>query len=447
MSHRPHLNLRGRQISRRMLALPLIAVAALVATACGTGTGAASPAGGAKTGVTITFWHYFTDRAALMQQLAAEYQKQTGVTVKMVLISSGDTLGQKFQAAAEAHTLPDITAAWAGVGTELAPYAKEGLIANLSGKLNAAPWSSNFSPAEIQAVSFPSGNSFGVKAGPYLVPIDSNNMQFLYNTQLFAKAGISAPPTTFSEFIADGKKLKAIGVAPFVAGFGSWPVDSFAQVYLWNILGQQELQSTFAGHEAYTSPNWVKFLSMFSQLKDSGILASGILADDDPAAESLFVHGQAGMIFDGSWAIGVFKQEQASFQDYSVSFPPSAGNYPVKIPGGVGAQAFVVGTSPHQQQAIAFLKWLTEAPQQALYANTSANLPANPVVASQQSLTPNLKAFSSKMDALIPALPDAMPAAVDTTMDKGIQNILSGSKTPAQVAALMQKAATTGQAQ
>jgi hypothetical protein len=32
-------------------------------------------------------------------------------------------------------------------------------------------------------------------------------------------------------------------------------------------------------------------------------------------------------------------------------------------------------------------------------------------------------------------------------MDKGIQNILSGSKTPAQVAALMQKAATSGQAQ
>ena len=419
-----------------------LGMVALALTACGTGG-----SGSSGHGVTLTFWHYFTDRSALLQKMADQYQAQTGVKVKMELISSGDTLGQKFQAAAQSHTLPDITAAWAGVGDALAPYAKQGLIANLSGQLNSPPWKSNFSDAEISAVSFPAGNTFGVKPGPYLVPIDSNNMQFLYNKQLFAKAGIDAPPTTFDEFLADGKKLAAIGVAPFVAGLGSWPVDSLAQVYMWNTIGQDELESTFSGKTPYTSPAWVKFLSLFSQLKQSGILAKGILADDDPAAESLFVHGQAGMIFDGSWAIGVFKQQDPSFTDYGVFFPPSAGDFPVRIPGGVGAQAFVIGTSPHKAQAIAFLKWLTEAPQQATYANSSANLPANPTVARAQALSPNLKAFSAKMSELIPALPSSMAAAVDTTMQKGIQAILAGSSTPDAVAAKMQKAQKTGQVQ
>lgn len=444
-----------RQMMARRTGVSTAAVAAGVAMAlavagCGTGTGTGTDTGGAAAksgGVTLTFWHYFTDRKDLLQTLADTYQKQTGVKVKMVLIASGDTLGQKFQAAAQAKTLPDISAGWTGVGDKLAPYAKQGQVMNLTGQLDGAAWSKNLTESEIQSVSFPAGNTFGVKPGPYLVPLDSNNMQFLYNKALFTKAGIAAPPMTYAEFLADGKKLQAIGVAPFVTGMGSWPVDSLAQVYMWNVLGQQELEATFAKKEPYTSAHWLDFLSVFTQMRDANVLAKGVLAMDLPAAESLFAHEQAGMIFDGSWAIGVLKQQNPSFTNYGVFFPPTAGQFPMRIPGGVGATAFVVGTSPHTQEAAKFLKWLTDAPQQALYANGSANLPSNPTVASAQSLTPNLKAFSSKMDSLIPSLPSTMPAAVDTTMQKGIQQILAGSKTPAEVAASMQKALQTGQVQ
>jgi ABC-type glycerol-3-phosphate transport system substrate-binding protein len=400
-----------------------------------------------SSGVKLTFWHYFTDRKGVMEKLAKMYQKQTGVTVKMILISSGDTLGQKFQAAAQAKRLPDMSAAWTGIGDKLAPYAKQGQVMNLSGQLDGPQWSKNLTSAEIKAVSFPVGNTYGVKPGPYLVPLDSNNMQFLYNKQLFVKAGITAPPTTFAQFLDAGKKLAAIGVAPFVTGLGSWPIDTLAQIYMWNMLGQQELEATYAKTVPYTSQTWVDFLSLFVQLRDANVLAKGVLAMDLPAAESLFAHEQAGMIFDGSWAIGVLKQQNPSFTNYGVLFPPSAGKFPVRIPGGVGAMAFAVGTSPHKKEAVKFLKWLTDAPQQAIYSNSSANLPANPTVAKAQALTPNLKAFSAKMDSLIPALPTNMPGAVDTTMQKGIQQILSGDKSPAQVAASMQKALETNQVQ
>ena len=433
----------ARRAGRSAAIVACAAVAALVA-GCGAGTGAPAAKDSA---VTLTFWHYFTDRKDLMTKLADTYEKQTGVKVEMVLISSGDTLGQKFQAAAQAKTLPDITAAWAPVGDKLAPYAKQGQIMNLAGKLDGPEWSKNLTESEIKTVSFAAGNSFGVEPGPYLVPLDSNNMQFLYNKKLFTKAGITAPPETFAEFLDAGKKLSAIGVAPFVTGLGSWPVDSLAQIYMWNILGQEELEATYAKKKPYTSEEWVKFLSLFVQLRDAKILAKGVLAMDLPAAESLFAHEQAGMLFDGSWAIGVLKQQSPSFTDYGVFFPPSAGDFPVRIPGGVGATAFAVGTSPDKEEAAKFLKWLTDAPQQATYANGSANLPANPTVANAQALTPNLKAFSSKMDSLIPTLPDNMPPGVNTTMQKGIQQILAGSKTPAQVAASMQKALKTGQVQ
>jgi ABC-type glycerol-3-phosphate transport system substrate-binding protein len=394
--------------------------------------------------VTLTFWHYFTDRAALFEQFAREYQQKTGVTVKMELVS-GDVLGQKFQAAAQANTLPDLSAAWAGIGDATAPYAKEGIIMNLTGPMSHG-WSKYFYKSYLSAISFPTGNSWGVTPGPYLVPLDANNMQFLYNTTLFKQAGIKSPPKTFDEFLADGSKLAKIGAAPFVGGFGSWVLDAFAQPYLWNIIGKTDLESTYSGKMSYTSAPWIKFLNLFQKIGQSQLLAQGILADDDPAAESLFVSGRAGMIFDGSWALGVFHQQNAAFKNYSVFFPPAVtgSKFPVFIPGGVGAMAFVVGTSPHRAEAVKFLQWLTEPLQQAVYAKSSFNLPANRAVAGKIPMTHNLTAFAKHMKHIIPTLKDSMSVAVNTTMDKGMQRILGGQDTPQNVAALMQKAQQTG---
>lgn len=404
-------------------------------------------AGVKSSGVTLTFWHYFTDRAALFQQFAKEYQQQTGVTVNMELVS-GDVLGQKFQAAAQAHTLPDLSAAWVGVGDAIAPYAKQGIIMNLAAPMKAG-WAARFYPSYLNAASFAPGNSFGVKPGPYLVPLDANNMQFLYNKTLFARAGIAAPPRTFEELLADGTKLAHIGVAPFVAGFGSWVLDAFAQPYLWNVVGKDNLTRTFAGKLSYNSKPWLDFLNLFQTMGRSPALAQGILSDDDPAAESLFVNGGAGMIFDGSWSIGVFNQQNPRFKDYGVFYPPSVSGarYPVYIPGGVGAMAFVVGTSPHRNEAIKFLKWLTEAPQEATYAKSSFNLPANKDVVGKLPLTANLTAFAAKMGSIIPVIPTTMSPAVATTMDKGLQRILGFHDTPQHVAVLMEKAQQTGRAQ
>jgi ABC-type glycerol-3-phosphate transport system substrate-binding protein len=392
--------------------------------------------------VTLTFWHYFTDRAKLFNQFAAQYKKLTGVTVNMELVS-GDVLGQKFQAAAQAHTLPDISAAWTGVGDGTAPYAKEGIIKNLQQPMSQG-WSKEFVKAYLQSASFPKNNTFGVKPGPYLVPLDANNMQFLYNKTLFKQAGIKTTPKTYAELIADGNKLAKLGVAPFVSGFGSWPMDAYAQPYMWNVVGKANLIKTFDGKMKYTAKPWIDFLDIFAKMHNSQMLAQGILADDLPAAETLFVNGRAGMIFDGSWAIGVFQQQNPGFKNYGVFFPPSAGKYPLRIPGGVGAMVFVVGTSPHQAEAVKFLQWLTAPKQQAVYANSSNNLPANKHVVGHVHMTSNLTVFSKTMNKIIPSIPKGMLAAVDTTMDKGLQEILAGNATPQQVAALMQKAQETG---
>ena len=283
-----------------------------------------------------------------------------------------------------------------------------------------------------------------------MVPLDSNNMQFLYNKDLFAKAGISAPPQSWDELVSDAQALRAQHITPFVTGLGSWPLDSIATVYQWNILGAQTLQDTFSGKIAYTDPRWVNYLKFFAGWKSTHLFDTGALAEDLPAAENQFVNGKAAMIFDGSWALGVFKQANPGFTNYGVFMPPSApaaGN-PVYIPGGVGAELFVVGTSPRRGEAVKFVDWLTQPKQQAEYATQSLNLPANTAVPpSLLSGIPAIQQFASKMTQVQPALPNGMPAPVDTTMMAGLQRLLAGKSSPAAVAAAMQKAAKTGQAQ
>lgn len=393
--------------------------------------------------VQLVFWHYFTDRAELFEQYSQDYEALTGVKVKMELYS-GDALGQKFQAAAQANTLPDLVAAWKGVGADLAPYAKEGIILNLTPNFEAG-WADRFVPEHVTTVSFAEGNEWGVEPGPYLVPLDANNMQFLYNKTLFEQAGITDVPHTFSEMLEAGKTLREAGIQPFVAGFGSWAIPSMAGMYQWNVVGQENMEKTFLGEMSYDSQPWIDLLNIFKQMADANFLADGILSYDFPAAESLFVNGQAAIIYDGSWAIGVFNQQNPDFQEYSVFFPPSLEGYdnPLYIPGGVGAQLFAVGTSPHKEEAIKFLQWLTEAKQQAEYANSSFNLPANVEVVDQVPMSEVLNAFAANMDKVPPTLRATMKPAVETTMTKGIQRIIAGEDTPENVVKLMQLAHET----
>jgi ABC-type glycerol-3-phosphate transport system substrate-binding protein len=108
----------------------------------------------------------------------------------------------------------------------------------------------------------------------------------------------------------------------------------------------------------------------------------------------------------------------------------------------------VVGTSPVRSAAVAFVKWLTDAKQQAAYAKGSFNLPANVrVPTSLFGKNPVISDFAKAMTRVQPALPNGMPAPVATTMDAGLQKLLAGKSSPSKVAAAMQKAAITGQAQ
>ncbi|NUR86851.1 MAG: extracellular solute-binding protein, partial [Nonomuraea sp.] len=76
---------------------------------------------------------------------------------------------------------------------------------------NLAVWS----PGELTDFLCPECGAVGGKV--LQLPTEVQTIaNVYYNRKLFARAGISAPPRTYAELLADAARLKTKGITPFV---------------------------------------------------------------------------------------------------------------------------------------------------------------------------------------------------------------------------------------
>lgn len=386
--------------------------------------------------VTLTIWHFMNDRDALMKEYAKEYQDKTGVKVDFQLLSA-DVMKQKQQAAAVAHTLPDAWTFSGGVG-DICRYADSGSILPVDSYLTQ--WD-RFpkSILETYAVTEASRSTSENKTAPignYIIPLDTNNMQIIYNKDLFKKAGLDPekPPKTWTEFIAAGKALRAANIVPFASGLGSWAQATLCYDFQYEFMGFDNISNARQGKIKFADSGLEAALNEFVEMGNAKMYADGSATMDLPAAEKLFVNGKVGMLYDGSWALGVFKGMNPNFQNYGVFVTPKdeRAKYDMKIAGGAGAFFTVSKESKNVKETMDFLNWLTDKEQQVKYANTSLNLPANKNITDADKLSPQLLQFSAAMSMTQPSTPGEH-ASIGDIFVKGVSQIIHGTMTPAQL--------------
>ena len=385
---------------------------------------------------TIMLWHWMTDRHETIKKLAAQYTQETGVIVNVELFAPSDAYSQKITAAAQANVLPDIYGILDKKGI-LAEFIKAGFVADLTADFiaNDREWEKSLFEKAVAPNRFEEGNSYGIKAGVYGVPIDVTNMQMLYNKKLLAKAGIMSPPKTFDEFLKASDALKRTGTPTFVSGWGElWLADCFASNYAFNIFGEQKVLDTFLGKVPYTDPGWIKVFDVFRILRDRGALVEGIVTKGNKYAEQDFALERAAFTFNGSWAVNVYKDMNPNLEYGVMPPPPISSDFPLKIWGGAGSSFLVNQNSTNKDKAIAFLRWFSKKEQQAVLAKETNNLPANRYA--MDLIPPVLEEFSKGMEQS--THPTIWPVNEDPLVieafDKGIQAIIIGEKTPVQVA-------------
>ncbi|WP_329261329.1 sugar ABC transporter substrate-binding protein [Streptomyces sp. NBC_01478] len=177
---------------------------ALAATACG---GGSSTGGGSNDSPkTLTYWasnqgaSIAIDKKVLQPELD-KFKQQTGITVKLEVVPWSDLLNRI------------LTATTSGQGPDVLNIGNT-WSASLQATGAFLPWSTaNFAKigGKDRFVDSALGSTGAVGKDPAAVPLYSMAYALYYNKQIFADAGISQPPATWAELVADGKKIEAKG--------------------------------------------------------------------------------------------------------------------------------------------------------------------------------------------------------------------------------------------
>jgi ABC-type glycerol-3-phosphate transport system substrate-binding protein len=381
----------------------------------------------------VVIWHWMTDRQDAFEKLTEQYFEETGVAVSFELYAPSDVYKNKISAASTADILPDVFNPMVSM-KELASYVNAGHIENLNVDMEKNGWKDIFFEKALNNNSFGKNNEWGIEAGIYGVPIDVSSLMIYYNKDLFVKAGLDpeVTPKTWEEFIEYGKKLKAAGVQPFVAGFGEgWIINAFAQSYQWEFFGKDGIIQNIQGKISYTDSRWIRIFEMFAEMRRADMLASGIATMINKDAERGFATGRYAMIFNGSWGVNVYFAMNPSL-NYGVFSLPVVGDaqYPMKLFGGEGSSFFVNAKSKNKQKAIDFLRWLTSDEPQVFLSKATLNIPSNKNVA--DGISPILKIFANSIDNTFEQLPVLESWQVLNSMSVNLQSIIIGEKTPEQ---------------
>lgn len=383
----------------------------------------------------IEFWHYATDRKALLEDIAKNFEAETGIKVDLQLYG-GDSFNSKIQSAIQGEALPNVWM-FSGGKSDLSKFAENKYIADLSGQGDIF---NKFNELAIKQVTFTENEVFNTKSGIYGMPLDMNNMQILYSKKLFAEAGLDPenPPATWEQFIDANKKLSAAGIAPFTSGFGSWTQFSFTEQYQFSFNTVDDLIKVRNGEKTFAEGNFEQVFALIEDMSKNKSFMNGTATIDLPTAEAAFANNQVAMLYDGSWAINVLKGLNPDFksEDYGVMLPPTPASSidTPKIAGGVGAWFVASATQTEEELAasIQFMDYMTNKENQIRYANESSNIPANKEAIDPSSLDPLLADFYNGMDNVQPSIVGYTPGEIADAYGKLVQSVVIGTKTAAE---------------
>lgn len=281
----------------------------------------------------VTEWDVQTQPgpSKILQDAAARFEKaNAGFKAQRTPIPN-DAYKTKLKIAFGANEPPCVFMNWGGGA--LREYVKAGQVTDLTPLLaKDAAFKDRFLGNAFDAVAS-DGKVWGIPAE------DTSVAVVYYNTELFAKLGLT-PPRTWPELLAVVEKLKAQGIAPFaLANKPKWP-GSMYFMYLVDRLGGPDVfrkASTRAAGGSFADPVFVEAGRKLQELVKAGAFASGFngLDYDVGASRRLMYSGKAAMTLMGTWESSSFKNENPEFfrkVDF-FAFPT--------IPGGKGSNGVV----------------------------------------------------------------------------------------------------------
>ncbi|MGW0082977.1 ABC transporter substrate-binding protein [Streptomyces sp. NPDC003393] len=360
----------------RKAAFVLTASLALLATAC-TGQSGSGTDDDASKDTTINFWHAWSapNEVKAVKSLITGFEKaHPNIHVNVVGNMTDDKINQALRTGGD--KAPDVISSF--TTNNVGKFCSSGALVDLNPffEKSAIDPEKTFPKAMNEYTQF-DGNRC-------TVPLLGDAYGLYYNKTAFEKAGIKAPPKTWSEFEADAKKLtipdgdgyEQLGFMPDYHGWESTTEHYFAQFSptYFDASGKSNLAEDPAFEQGFTlQKKLVDELGGFKRLEKFRATLG-----DEWGPKHPFHTGQVAMQLDGEWRLGMAVDAKPKFE---------IGVAPLPVPDGQASQygkgyitgtiAGIAATSHKQNAAWELVKYITTDTDAVVgFANDIHNVPS-----------------------------------------------------------------------
>jgi N,N'-diacetylchitobiose transport system substrate-binding protein len=325
-----------------------VLAAAMVAAACGggTGTNAADETG------TLTVWLMDGSApASVVDGTNADFKaKYPNVTVKVELQKWGE-IGTKLDTGLTGSNPPDVVELG---NTLVAKYAAAGALSDISGK------KSTFDNSSTWLQSLTDSCTLGGKL--YCVPYYAGSRAIIYRKDLFAKAGVQ-PPDSIDGLLTVGQKLMTANASDpnFSALYFPGKYWYAALPFIWDSGGDIATQSGGKWQGSLSSSSSQQGLTTLTKIVST--LSKADKSGDEAKQDAAFAQGHIAMIIANGWEVGVITDPKAG--DPKLADKLGAFPIPGSKPGQTapvflgGSDLGVAKNSKHQNLANAWIATLT----------------------------------------------------------------------------------------
>ena len=400
-----------------------------------------NPSPAAELEGTITFLHKYSDPryAPYFESVVAAYMAAHPKVTIQIQAESDQGVKDKLRVLAASKQLPDIYFSWAGDFSK--KFVRGGLAKDLTGDITGA-WKDSFVPAALDAYTY-DGKLYGV-------PITLDAKYMAYNKKLFADNGV-AVPTTLEELLTACDTFKAKKIEPIAFGnqYG-WPaIHYLTQLNPYFVPAATMATDYDPATGAFTDPGYLNSLQAFADI-NTRCLTKGSNGISHEAAQAQFLAGKSAMHYIEAVEFFAFTEKGGAPADFANNWDFFKLPAPASPAGDVGTlegapDGFLVNPgSQHLDIAIDFLKFLTNADNaKKLVADLGWLSPVQGSATADDTFAQNVTVVQdiAKAKAMAIWLDTVTQIDVANAYLNGLQAMLDGTKTPAQVVADIQAAA------
>ena len=312
----------------------------------------------------------------------------------------------------------------------MAEFAKTGALDTPPSSISSSQF---FSSAWSTVVS--NGTAYGV---PWYV----DTRVLYYRTDIAQKAGITSPPKTWDELLADARAMQQKGGAKYGISLQSNDWEEFLPL-VWQDGGRVYNNGSFN----FNSPQVVDALSFYQTFFKEGLTPTTEPPGFDVSQG--FIQGTLPMFISGPWEMGLIKQNGGAAMDGKWAVAP--------VPGKMTNTSFIGGSdlvvfknSPNRDAAWKFVQYLIDPSVQARWYSIVGDLPAVQAAWNSGTLASdkNLQVFHTQLSNTQAPPTITNWEQIANVIDNDLQQTCLGKSSPQQAAQdMQQKASSIGSGQ